>query len=139
LTWQKALGRESKYFGFAVLVSLLFWIALAFIIEQDIIAQEYLYSRERNGFILTVAFLYIIRFSIWMSSREDTCEDSKWKAEAPLTQNPDPERPIMVGEAKEMWEKTTDYGRAKDITAEPGKRENQEPDDRNQWSVISGH
>jgi hypothetical protein len=109
LTWQKTLGRESKYFGLAVLISSLFWMALAVIIEQNIIAQEYLYSRERNGLILTVAFLCIIRLSTWMSSKEDTCEDSRWKTETPLAQRSDLEEPMIVGEAKDMGE-TTDHG-----------------------------
>ena len=108
MTWQKTFGRESKYFGLAVLISSLFWIALAVIIEQNIIAQEYLYTRERNGFVLTVAFLCIIRLSTWMSSKEDICEDSKWKTETPLAQRSDLEEPIIVGEAKDMG-KTTDY------------------------------
>jgi len=109
LTWQKTLGRESKYLVLAVLISSLFWIALAAIIEQNIIAQEYLYSRERNGLILTVAFLCIIRLSTWMSSEKDICEDSRWKTETPLAQRSDLEEPIIVGEAKDMGE-TTDYG-----------------------------
>jgi hypothetical protein len=112
LTWQKTLGRESKYLGLAVLISSLFWIALAVIIEQNIIAQEYLYSRERNGLILTVAFLCIIRLSTWMSSKEDICEDNRWKTETPLAQRSDLEEPIIVGEAMDMGE-TTDYGEQK--------------------------
>jgi hypothetical protein len=102
LTWQETLGRESKYFGVAVLISSLFWIALATIIEHNIIAQEYLYSRERNGFVLTIAILFIIRLSTWMSNEEDICEDRKWKAETSLAQRYNLEDPIIVGEAKDI-------------------------------------
>ena len=108
MTWQETLGRESRYFGFAVLISSLFWIALATIIDQNIIAQEYLYSRERNGFVLTIAFLCIIRMSTWMSSKEDICEDRKWKSETPLAKRSNPEEPIIVGEAKDKGGKKTD-------------------------------
>lgn len=110
MTWQQTLGRESRYFGLVVLISSLFWIALARIIEQNIIAQEYLYSRERNGIILTVAFLCIIRLSTWMSSKEDICEDRRWKTETPLAQRSDLKEPMIVGEAKDMGGRTTDRG-----------------------------
>jgi len=126
LTWQETLGRESRYFGLAVLISSLFWIALATIIEQSIIAQEYLYSRERNGFILTVVFLCIIRMSTWMSGKEDICEDRKWKTETLLVQRSDREEPIIVGIAKDIGGKTTDCGeqRAEQLDRERGEAKN---------------
>ena len=129
MTWQKTLSRESKYFGLAVLISSLFWIALAVIIEQNIIAQEYLYSRERNGLILTVAFLCIIRLSTWMSSKEDICEDSRWKTETPLAQRSDLEEPIIVGEAKDM-------GKATDCREQRAERPNWESGETKNWMPV---
>jgi len=61
------LGKEMLFFVFVVMISLVFWLILAIIIEQNITAQEYLYMREKNAFIVTVGFIYFIRFNAWMS------------------------------------------------------------------------
>jgi hypothetical protein len=60
-----------------------------------------------------------------MSSKEDTCEDSRWKSETPLAQRPDLEKPMIVGEAKDMGE-TTDYGeqRAEQLDSGSGVAKN---------------
>ena len=110
MTWQKILSRESKYLVLAVLISSLFWVALAGIIEQNIIAQEYLYARERNGFVLTLAFLCIIRLSRYMNSREGVSQDDKLQTRTPLSQSSDPEELMIVGEAKDMVGDMTNNG-----------------------------
>ena len=104
MTWQKMLGRESGYFVLAVFVSFLFWFALAVIVEQGIIAQEHLYSRERNAFVLTIAFFYFLRLSAWITNETDAHEGDTWKAEDLKTVTKrlmDEAGKLRIGEAKE--------------------------------------
>ena len=102
MDWQKNLGRESIYFALTILTSLLFWIAIASIIEQNIIASEYLYARERNGFMLTVGVFYFIRLNAWMINRNGAYEDRKWEPGDRNVRKKESAELHMVGEAKEQ-------------------------------------
>jgi hypothetical protein len=63
-TFQKnKLSKELLWFVLTVIGSLLFWCALALIVNQNIIADEYLYDRERNGFLITIGIVYFVRLS----------------------------------------------------------------------------
>ncbi len=53
------------WFIFTVIGSFLFWCALALIVDQNIIADEFVYDRERNGFLITIGFVYFIRLNAW--------------------------------------------------------------------------
>lgn len=53
------------WFIFTVIGSFLFWCALALIVDQNIIADELVYDRERNGFLITIGFVYFIRLNAW--------------------------------------------------------------------------
>lgn len=64
---QIKLGKEALFFVLAVMVSFLFWFVLATITEQNIIASDYLYMKERNAFIITIGVIYFIRFNAWMT------------------------------------------------------------------------
>ena len=33
--------------------------------DQNIIADEFVYDRERNGFLITIGFVYFIRLNAW--------------------------------------------------------------------------
>lgn len=101
MTWQTNLGRESKYLIITVLISSLFWAVLAFIIEQNITAPEYVYSRERNGFFLTIAFFYILRLSTWMCNKKDSYEERECEPNDLMAQMYEGEGLRMVGETKE--------------------------------------
>ena len=57
------IGKEALFLIVAIIVSFLFWFILATITEQNIIASEYLYMRERNAFIITIGFIYFIRLN----------------------------------------------------------------------------
>ena len=102
MDWQKNLGRESIYFALTVLTSLLFWIAIATIIEQNIIAPEYLYARERNGFMLTVGVFYFIRLNAWMINRNGAHGDRKWEPGNRIVRKHESSELHVVGEAKEQ-------------------------------------
>ena len=62
------LGKEALFFALAVVASLVFWIFLAIITEQNIIAREYLYVREKYAFLATVGFIYFIRLNAWVTN-----------------------------------------------------------------------
>ena len=63
-TFQKdKLPKEFLWFVLTVIGSFLFWCVLALIVNQNIIADEYLYDRERNGFLITIGIVYFIRLS----------------------------------------------------------------------------
>lgn len=64
---QIKLGKEALFFVLAVMVSFLFWFVLATITEQNIIASDYLYMKERNAFIITIGVIYFIRLNAWMT------------------------------------------------------------------------
>jgi len=67
LEQQIKLGKEALFFVLAVMVSFLFWFVLATITEQNIIASDYLYMKERNAFIITIGVIYFIRLNAWMT------------------------------------------------------------------------
>lgn len=64
MNWQKKLSREFLIFVLVCTISLLFWMIIALITEQYVIAQEHLYVRERNAFLVTVGFIYFIRLNV---------------------------------------------------------------------------
>lgn len=64
---QIKFGKEALFFVLAVMVSFLFWFVLATITEQNIIASDYLYMKERNAFIITIGVIYFIRLNAWMT------------------------------------------------------------------------
>lgn len=64
---QIKLGKEALFFVLAVMVSFLFWFVLATITEQNIIASDYLYMKEKNAFIITIGVIYFIRLNAWMT------------------------------------------------------------------------
>lgn len=102
MDWQKHLGRESIYFVLTILTSLLFWVTLAAIIEQTIIAPEYLYAREKNGFMLTIGVFYFVRLNAWMINRNSTHKTGKWKTGDRIVRKDATVELHMVGEAKEQ-------------------------------------
>ncbi len=67
MEWQIRLGKEALFFLVAVILSFLLWFALAAIIEQNIIAREYLYMKEKNAFLTTIGFIYFIRLNALMT------------------------------------------------------------------------
>jgi hypothetical protein len=67
LEQQIKLGKEALFFVLAVMVSFLFWFVLATITEQNIIASDYLYMKEKNAFIITIGVIYFIRLNAWMT------------------------------------------------------------------------
>lgn len=109
MIWQKKVGRELKYFLLIVLISFLFWLSLAVIIEQSIIAPEYLYSKERNGFILTILFFYFIRLNACMINKRDTHDDRERKTEDPLIQEDRTRHSGIIGIAKNENEPLTTF------------------------------
>ena len=64
---KKRLGKELLFFSLTAVVSFLFWLVLAVIVEQNIIAQECLYKKETNGFVVSIAFFYFIRLITWIA------------------------------------------------------------------------
>ena len=64
MTWQKKLTREVLFFLVICVVGLLFWIGIAWITDQHVIASEYLYARERNGFLVTILLGYFLRLNV---------------------------------------------------------------------------
>jgi hypothetical protein len=63
--FQEKLAKELLWFIFTITGSFLFWCALALIVEQNIIVDECLYDKERNGFMITIGFVYFIRINAW--------------------------------------------------------------------------
>jgi len=63
----KRLGKELVFFSLTAVASFLFWLVLAMIVEQNIIAQECLYEKETSGFVVSIAFFYFIRLITWMA------------------------------------------------------------------------
>ena len=59
----KKLSKELFWFALMGLGSFLIWCALALIANQDIIADDCLYDKERIGFLVTIGFFYILRLS----------------------------------------------------------------------------
>ena len=66
-TFQSKLRKELLWFIYIVIGSLVFWCALALIMDQKIIIDECLYDREGKGFIMTTGFIYLIRLSAWVN------------------------------------------------------------------------
>ena len=66
-TFQSKLRKELLWFICIVIGSLVFWCALALIMDQKIIIDECLYDREGKGFIMTTGFIYLIRLSAWVN------------------------------------------------------------------------
>jgi len=64
--FKKRLSKELLFFAFTVVVSFLLWFALAIITEQRITAEQYLYIKEKNAFLITVGFFYFIRLNAWV-------------------------------------------------------------------------
>ena len=60
---KKKLTKELLWFIFTITGSFLFWCALALVVDQNIIVDECLYDKERNGFMITIVFVYFIRLS----------------------------------------------------------------------------
>lgn len=65
--FQKKLTKELLWFIFTVIGSLLFWSALALIVDQKIILDECLYDREGNAFMMTIGVVYFIRLNGWIN------------------------------------------------------------------------
>ena len=101
MDWQKYLGRESIYFVLMVVTSFLFWVALAVILEQKTIAPEYLYSRERNGFMLTIGIFYFIRLNAWMINRKGSLNNRAWETGGRIARKNETTEWQIVGEARE--------------------------------------
>ena len=59
--WKKRLGKELFFFALAVVVSFLFWFFLAIVTEQHIVAQKYLYDKEKYAFVISIGLFYFIR------------------------------------------------------------------------------
>lgn len=116
------LAGELKFFTLAVLVSFLFWFTLAIIIEQNIMAPDHIYLRERNAFFLTIVFFYFLRLSAWMTNKTDANESSNWEIEVPLTRRDRLGR-RFVGYAMDEAGQVEDDG---ELKAEELKWENQE-------------
>ena len=57
------LHKELLWVALTLIGSFLFWCVLALIVNQNIIADEYVYDRERNGFLITIGIVYFIRLS----------------------------------------------------------------------------
>lgn len=66
---QKKLVREIFFFLGICGLSLLFWVVIALITDQKVIAPEYLYVREKNAFLGTVALVYFLRLNVRQSDR----------------------------------------------------------------------
>jgi hypothetical protein len=60
---KNTLHKELLWFLLTVIGSFLFWCGLALIVNQNIIVDECLYDRERNGFMITIGIVYFIRLS----------------------------------------------------------------------------
>ena len=65
MNMQKKIFGEILFFLFVCSISLLFWMIMAVITDQEIIIREYLYARERNAFIATIGFIYFLRLNVW--------------------------------------------------------------------------
>ena len=57
---------ELRWFVPSVIISFSIWCFLALIVNQNIILDECLYGRERDGFIMTIGFIYFMRLSAWL-------------------------------------------------------------------------
>ena len=64
MSWQKIIIREILFLFVLCTVSFLFWLVIAFITDQKVIAPEFLYLRERNAFFITIALVYFLRINI---------------------------------------------------------------------------
>ncbi len=115
---ESALARELKFFILTVFVSFLLWVSLALIIEQNIIAPEHTYLRERNAFFLTIVFFYFLRLSAWITNKDDRHEDTSWKIKIPVTR-----RDILgrrfVGYAKDEAGQMKNDGRESALISTP--------------------
>ena len=57
------LNKEIFWLTLLGLGSLLIWCTLALVANQDVIADDCLYDKERIGFFVSIAFFYILRIS----------------------------------------------------------------------------
>ncbi len=65
--FQKKLTKELLWFIFTVIGSLMFWCALALIVDQKIIVDECSYDREGKAFMITIGLVYFIRLNAWVN------------------------------------------------------------------------
>ena len=62
------LRKELFWFSLFGVGSFLIWCTLALIANQDVIADDCLYDKERIGFLVSVAFFYLMRISSGMKN-----------------------------------------------------------------------